>query len=154
MPGTWEFFIRAKQRLGQAAFNFDTAGAYKLTFHTSSIALSDGHDFSTIASLSTAAPRLSANNLSRAGYTLSSNAWFASGSGYAFCCNGVCVSANGGAFNNLKYAVIRLSATNASAGEPILFAQLTTTGDVTVSDGSAIKINGGPGQSSKIFSLA
>lgn len=158
MAGTWEFFTAAKGRIGLAEFNFSTVGAYKLSFHVSTGAtvLSDGHDFSTMASLSTVTGRhASTNNLSRAGFTLSSNAWFASGSGWGFCANGVCVSANGAGFSALKYVVMRLSATDASSGVPILFATLSSTGAlISVADGSAIKINGGTGSTAKIFSLA
>lgn len=144
MPGTWTFFQNAKGSLGKAVFNFSTAGAFKVTFHTSTTALSATSNVSTMAQLSTLAPRhVSTNNLSLAGFTLSSNAWVTSGSGYKFCANGVCVSANGGAFNNLKYIVMRLSAGDASSGRPIAYAQLTTSGAITIAAGSAIKINGG-----------
>lgn len=157
MPGTWEFFTRSKQKLGLAEFNFATAGAYLLTLHVSSTAtiLSDGHDFSTLASLSTVTGQLaSANGYVRGGKTLSSNAWFASGSGYGFCANGVCWSANGGGFAALKYAVIHLS-TAAKSGKPVCFATLSADGTlISVADGSAIKINGGEASNAKIFSLA
>lgn len=157
MAGTWDFFNAAKGRLGKAEFNFSTAGAYLLTLHISSGAtdLSSGHDFSTMASLSSVTNRLaSAFGYGRSGRTLSSNAWFASGSGYGFCANGVCWSANGGGFAALKWAVIRLS-TAAKSGKPILFATLSSTGAlISVAAGSAIKINGGTGSNAKIFSLA
>ncbi len=157
MPGTWAFFNRAKQNLGIGGFNFSTAGAWKLGLHISSGAtvLSNGHDFSTVVSISTVTGRLAqANGYGRSGRTLSSNAWFASSEGYGFCSNGVCWSANGGNFADLKYAIIWQSAGAFGSGFPALFATLTTTGLITVTDGSALKINGGTGSNAKIFSLA
>lgn len=157
MAGTWTWFNSAKKKLGEAAFNFTGAGDYLLTLHVSSGAtvLSNGHDFSTLASLSTVTGQLaSANGYVKGGKTLSSNAWFASGEGYGFCANGVCWSANGGGFAALKYAVIHLS-TAAKSGTLVCFATLSSDGTlISVADGSAIKINGGAASNAKIFSLA
>lgn len=156
MPGTWTWFNTAKQKLGTGSFDFTQAGDYLLTLHISSnaAAISNDHSVTTLGSVDALQSQLATNfNYVQGGKTLSSNAWYKSADAYAFCSNGVCWSANGGSFANLRYAVIRLSATAANSGIPIMFATLSTS-LITVADGSAIKINGGEATSTKIFALS
>ncbi len=126
--GTWAFFRRAKEKIGQGLIDF-SARALRISLHSigASANLSAGNDVTVLSSIGSelAATRGYVAN----GNTISGKAWTLSGNnGILTGPNGVFWSANGGNLGSgtIKYAVLHASQAGGTRNL-VAFVTLSTT---------------------------
>ncbi len=129
--GAWKAFKEAKLNLGAAGI--DLSGIVRCGLLTSAALLSAGIASSTYASIN-ANEVTSGNGYSSSGKTFSANTWALSGNNGKFDATAVFFSANGGAINNIKFAVVFTS-----GGKLICFSTLSTS-QFNLSAGSRLTI--------------
>lgn len=148
--GTWNFFVRCKEKLGLATFDF-SARALRITLHSigASVNLSAANDMTAISEVGSelsAARGYLAN-----GKTISGGLWTISATDAVYKgVTGVFWSADGGFLGTgtIKYALLHASLAGGSRF-PLAWVTLSST-PFQVADASRLTINNGGGDYFKI----
>lgn len=130
--GAWIVYKQAKKRLGNGTLDL-SAGVFRLALHTSGATeVSAGSSISTLASVGS--ELAAANNYASGGFSLDTVSWTFSGNNVKFDSADEVMTASGGAWNSVLFAVI-----HKSGGIPICVSTLSTA-SFAVGDGSTLTI--------------